>query len=409
MSENKSLPLSGVKVVELGTYVAVPSAARMLAEYGAEVIKVEPPNGDSWRVDCVSQQVTIGDYNAPLFAVQNSGKKFISLNTQTEAGREALFKLLAEADVFVTNVRMKSLQKVGLDYESLKDKFPKLVYYHFSGFGPVGPDAPRPGFDVAAFWARSGAMADWVTEGDFPIRSSTAFGDLACGSLILNGILMALINQRATGKGTYAHSSLMSSSLWYNSTGVIASQEPYGKKYPEDPLRPGNPFFSPYRCQDGEWIFLAAIGNYEKNRGRIAELLGLSEVFADERAASLISLRETDYIAEVVTRMNEAFLTKTADEWCEICRQNDLVYEKLRHYREVATDPQALANNYLAEVEFKSGNKTRMPAAPITFPELGRLGTQNVGGVGENTDEILAAVGYTPEQIAALRESKDVK
>lgn len=409
MSENQALPLSGITVVEMGTYVAVPSAARLLAEYGARVIKVEPLDGDPWRPGGAGHQVTIGDFNAPLYTNQNSGKQFIALNTRSQAGQEALMRLLGQADVFVTNVRMKSLKKMGADYESIKDKFPRLIYYHFSGFGPDGPDAPRPGFDLAAFWARTGGLVDWVTEGDFPFRPSNGFGDLASGALVTNGILMALLGRQNTGKGTYVHSSLMSSSIWYHGNAMIAAQDPYNKKFPEDPLRPGNPFFHCYRCKDGEWVVFAVLTGYPNNRARIGELLGLQDVFADPRAATLQSLKETDFLPQVVSRMNEAFLTKTADEWCEIFHQNDFVYEKLGHLKDIATDPQALANGYVEPVTFQSGTTTMMPAAPITFPELGRVGTQNIGGVGQDTAEILKDLGYTEAEIAQLQENQDVK
>lgn len=153
-------PLEGLRVVELGTHVAVPSSARLLAEYGADVIKVESLIGDDWRRSGLNVGLCIDDFCNTVFTIQNNGKKLIALDLKTPEGKDILLKLLERADVFVTNVRMKSLQKLGLDYDTLQKAFPRLIYCHFTGYGHRGPDADRPGFDVAAFWSRVGA--GWI-------------------------------------------------------------------------------------------------------------------------------------------------------------------------------------------------------------------------------------------------------
>ncbi|HOE09169.1 MAG TPA: CoA transferase, partial [Treponemataceae bacterium] len=180
MENKKSLPLAGINVIELATVVAAPAVGRVLATYGANVIKIEaPPDGDLIRGMSKGHQLPSEPYNSPLFDVLNSGKKTISINLKSEKGKEALHKLLEQSDIFITNVRMKSLIRMGLGYDALKDKYPRLIYGHFSGFGLEGPDADRPGFDTTAFWLRSGAIMDWVVPGSFVIRPSFGFGDLA--------------------------------------------------------------------------------------------------------------------------------------------------------------------------------------------------------------------------------------
>ena len=153
-------PLSGIKVVELATFVAAPVTGRILADLGAEVIKVEAPSGDGWRKTGAGYRPRFNKDENPVFDIYNTGKKFISLNLKTPEGKEALFKLLEDADVFLTNTRPAALQRLGLSYEDLKDKFPKLIYAIVLGYGEKGPEKDTPAFDTTAFWSRAGFLRD---------------------------------------------------------------------------------------------------------------------------------------------------------------------------------------------------------------------------------------------------------
>ena len=195
MTENIKMPLEGIKVVELATVVAAPTAGRMLSAYGAQVIKVESLAGDDYRVAGNFERVVCEDYKNPLFTIQNSGKKLVAINLKHPDGKAAMLKLLEDADVFLTNVRTGGLERLGLDYETLHERCSKLVYAHFSGFGPEGPVASNPGFDSTAFWLRSGPMADWQVPGSFPFNPTYAFGDMSTSSVLFSGILMALIGR----------------------------------------------------------------------------------------------------------------------------------------------------------------------------------------------------------------------
>ena len=161
MEQMKKMPLEGIRVVELATVVAAPTASRVLCAFGAEVIKVETKIGDEMRRAGEFEMVVCEDDKNPLFTIQNSGKLLTSIDLKNPDGKAAFLKLLETADVFLTNVRLPSLGRLGLDYETLHKAYPGLVYAHFSGFGPKGPDAAKPGFDSTAFWLRSGPMADW--------------------------------------------------------------------------------------------------------------------------------------------------------------------------------------------------------------------------------------------------------
>ena len=217
----KKLPLEGVKVVEMGTVVAAPTTARVLCAYGAEVIKVETLDGDVMRLAGTHEFTPYEDDLNPLFTIHNSNKKFLSLNFKTPEGKKILMDLLKDADVFITNVREKSLLRNGLDYETLKAWNPGLIYAHFLGYGDKGPVASNPGFDISAFWLRSGPIADWQTQGSFPFLPTYAFGDMATSSSFLAGILMALYAKKETGLGTKVNTSLFASGIWCNAIGVV--------------------------------------------------------------------------------------------------------------------------------------------------------------------------------------------
>ena len=407
--ENKTLPLEGVKVVEMGTVVAAPTTARMLCAYGAEVIKVEGLDGDVMRVGGVHEYTPYDDDLNPLFTIHNSNKKFISLNYKTEEGKKILLDLINGADVFITNVREKSLVRNGLDYETLKETNPSLIYAHFKGYGDKGPSANDPGFDISAFWLRAGALGDWQTKGSFPFLPTYAFGDMATSSAFLSGILMALYGREKTGKGTKVDISLFANGIWCNAIGVVQTQFEHKHMNP-DPLRPTDPFNQTYLCKDGRWIGVYC-NEYEMDREKWYGLFGIPEYATDPDYASIRVMGEKDTIKNVIEKCNEIFLTKTAQEWRDYLSANNCACEILKEQCEVSTDPQAIENGYMVPVEFLDEDHTTvmMPSPPISFSDYDKKEYKPTGPLGEDTDEILASLGYTPEEIAALKDKNAVR
>ena len=406
MEEKKMrLPLEGVKVVEMGTVVAAPTTARVLASYGADVIKVETLDGDVMRQAGTHEFTPYEDDLNPLFTVHNSGKKFISLNFKTAEGKKVLLDLLKDADVFITNVREQSLVRNGLDYETMKEHNPGLIYAHFLGYGETGPAANNPGFDISAFWLRSGPLADWSTQGSFPFLPTYAFGDMATSSAFLSGILMALYAKKETGLGTKVGTSLFASGIWCNAIGVVQTQFERKDLNPE-PLRPTDPFNQTYLCKDGRWIGVYC-NEYVMDKEKISKLFGIEWICDDPRCATIDTLQKTNAIEEVITQCNEIFLTKTAAEWREIFSTNNVACEIMKKSHEVSKDPQAIENGYVVPVEFPDADKTTvmLPNPPVWFSDYGRKEYKPTGPLGEDTDEILTSMGYTPEQIAAMKEA----
>lgn len=407
MAENIKMPLEGIKVVELATVVAAPTAGRMLSAYGAEVIKVESLTGDDYRVAGNFECVVCEDYKNPLFTIQNSGKKLVSIDLKQPEGKKAMLRLLDGADVFLTNVRTGGLQRLGLDYESLHERFPRLVYAHFSGFGPKGPVASNPGFDSTAFWLRSGPMADWQVPGSFPFNPTYAFGDMATSSVLFSGILMALLGRERTGHGTRVDTSLFASGIWCNAVAVVSHQPQFGGKRPLDPLRPADPFSQFYMCSDGKWIGIFD-NEYQRDLPKFAKLFGMPDIVENPDYASLSALAESDAIVEFVQRLNELFLTRSSGEWREYLSSNNVSCEVMHCIRDVSTDEQALANGYVKELKFKDGLSVMMPRPPVHFSDYEQREYVPTGRIGEDTDRVFMAMGYTEEEISQLREKKTI-
>lgn len=407
MTENIKMPLEGIKVIELATVVAAPTAGRMLSAYGAEVIKVESPAGDDYRVAGNFERVVCEDYKNPLFTIQNSGKKLTSINLKHPDGKAAMLRLLEDADVFLTNVRTGGLRRLGLDYKSLRERYPKLVYAHFSGFGPKGPVASNPGFDSTAFWLRSGPMADWQVPGSFPFNPTYAFGDMSTSSVLFSGILMALLGRVRTGRGTLVNTSLFASGIWCNAVSVVSHQPQFGGKHPLDPLRPADPFSQYYLCADGKWIGIFD-NEYQRDLPKFAKLFDMPDVTENPNYASLSALAESDAIVAFVERLNKLFLTRTSGEWRDYLSSNNVSCEVMHCARDISTDEQALANGYVQELEFKDGLKVMMPCPPVHFSDYEQRSYTATGRVGEDTDHVFAVLGYTEEEIAHLREENAI-
>lgn len=399
MSNEHVLPLEGLKVVELGTHFAVPAVARMMADWGAEVVKVEGLGGDAWRSVGRNQLCPVVDEENPFFTVPNANKQFIALNLKDPEGKEALMKLIGAADIFVSNMRMGALTKLGFDYETLSQAYPGLIYGHFTGYGYKGPDAAKPGFDSVAFWARSGSMLDWGTQGNFPFLAPTGAGDAMTASVLCAGLLAAVIGKKATGKGTFVSSSLMGASIWYNNACVVSTQ--YGNQFPKDKDHPANPFGWQYQCSDGEWLMIGVV-DYADAYRKIMPLFGYDDLLDDERFNTISAVQQ--HLDEFMPILRAGFMQDTRDHWVERIGALNIVIGKIGHLSELCTDPQAVANGFVTPVAFPSGKTVQMPAIPVEFSAYDTAGAYApTGAVGRDTEDVLARAGYTPEQIAALR------
>ncbi len=396
-------PLEGIKVVELASFVAAPTAGRMLAEMGADVIRVESTAGDPWRFYGVNCGLPVADEENPLFDLYNLGKRDIQLDTKTPEGKEILLRLLGEADVFITNNRLKSLVRAGLDYDSLKDRFPKLVYGLVTGYGQTGPDVDAPGYDGVAFFSRSGMLADMAEPGGYPASAPGCVGDGATGAALFGGICAALLNRERTGMGDFVETSLFGNAVWL--CGTMSAFEQYGYHYPKKRSEMGA-LYTFYKCKDGEWLHLA-VTQHDRYWRPLAEALNVPELAEDERFknAALISKNR----AQLIPLLEKAFSQFDYDEIAARLKERDIVFDRMRHYRELAADPQAVANGFVKEHIYENGHSFMMAMLPVHMRNMDETGTGRGPQMGEHTDEILKQYGYSEEEILRLKEAKAVK
>jgi crotonobetainyl-CoA:carnitine CoA-transferase CaiB-like acyl-CoA transferase len=402
---NQTKPLSGYRVVELSTFVAAPSCARLLADWGADVIKVEAGIGDPFRYFGGTMMMPNKENEAPAFELYNANKRGAVMDLKSAEGQEAFHKLLVTADVFVTNNRPEALKKLGLDYDNLKEKYPKLIHAVVTGFGEKGPDVDMPGFDVVAFWARSGFLADLVKPDEYPVYTPAGFGDLTVGSTLFGGICAALLNREKTGKGDKISVSLFGSAIWYSGLMIMSTQPRYGNVFPKARYN-GNPLAIPYRAKDGEWIMLSVI-EFERYWGVLCKAIGREELIADPRFDTRDRMMENK--PDLIKILEEVFQAKTSAEWMTILQKADIVHDKLRHLKDVVKDEQAWANDYLYNFTFPNGEQAVMPSTPIQSVEMGDLPRERGPFLGEHTKEIMEELGYSAEQIERMKASKTIK
>lgn len=406
MKDNINMPLSGIKVLELATVVAAPSASELLCAYGAEVIKVEPPiTGDILRQGGKQLNVPIEDNKNPIFTMHNNGKRFAAVNVRRPEGRKVLLKLLEDADVFITNMRIEPIKRLGLDYDSLKDRFPRLIYADLTGFGKLGPDARRRGYDTNAFWLRSGAVSDWQEGDNVPFYPAYGFGDVTTGMFLFSGILMGLLARERTGRGTEVSTSLFASSIWCNGNNLIRSQ--FDPNLKPDSKKPRSMINNYYRCQDGKWIFMCST-NYGKDYKKVSRLLGLDDICSDPRFADSGTLQSSGAAAEAAARYAEVFKSKSSDYWKKLFIKNDVACEVVGHIKDICKDKQAIINNYITEVEFADETKVMMPLPPLKFSAYGSKNYRRTDPIGSNTEEVLRDAGFSREEIQMLKDKKTI-
>lgn len=396
-------PLENVKVLELATYLAAPTCARVLADWGADVIKVEPPKGDIYRTMGPTQMCPITPEANPTFDNHNSGKKYVSLNLRSEAGMAVFHRLLAQADVFVTNNRPDALEAMHLTYEDLKDEYPKLIFAHVLGYGEAGPDYNKPGFDYTAFFSRSGILADLAPAGGPPCNIVTGMGDHAVSITLAGGICAALYRRTVTGLGEKVDCGLLQVGCFLLQAPIQSSY--YGKVMPRTRYDPNQANSNTYQCSDGEWIFLAATDYARQFPTLCRDVLGHPELLEDPRFSDRLSSIKNR--AELVKIYDEIFKTKTQDEWCALLSKADIAHERLQHFKDLPTDPQVLANHYMYEHTYPDGTKTVFANSPVHFGSVPHEGHvfQTSGPIGRDNDAVLTATGYTAEELQALRDS----
>lgn len=388
-------PLKGVKVVDLTTYLAAPTTVRVMGEWGADLIKVEAPKGDPAREQGAVFNMPFTDDENLAFDVANMDKRFITINLKTERGLEVMDKLLAEADVFVTNTRTKGLVKLGLDYDTLKVKFPRLIFAQVTGYGEKGPDKDKPGFDATCYMARGGVLGTTVDKGGSPMNPPNGFGDFQVSIALLAGICGALYNREKTGKGEKVTVGLQHAASFMLSVAMISAQ--YGNQYPKSRREVVNPFNNCYRTKDEKWVIMCC-PEYDRDFNKIMALLKLDDMVDNARYTNCALLNANKRNSEVIDRLDQAIAQINRVDLVKMLSDNELPCEAANEPLDVYEDEQVWANNILAMVDYPSG-KRMVPTNPILFESMPEPRLETCQSQGAHTQEIMKELGYNDAQI----------
>lgn len=387
--------LSGIRVIECGTYIAGPAAAAVMTDFGAEVIKIErPPHGDPYRYLSRVPGAPVSDL-AYCWILDGRNKKSIALNLEDDLGRQVLLKLVATADVLITNYQPSLVRKFRLSYEDLLPLNERLIYAHVTGYGDAGEEAERPSYDQTAYWAHSGLMFAMYNADGEPCRSPTGFGDHPTAMAVFGGIMLCLYRRTITGKGMKVSTSLVANGAWSNACLIQAAL--VGAQFSPRSTRKTalNPLVNHYVTRDQK-RFLTCCLDPKKDWSNLCRALDHSELIDDERFRTP-ELRGANAPA-LIAIIDEAVAHKDLAEWVDIFRRYEVIWAPVLSAMEVAGDRQMEANGVFAEI----APGLRTVSNPLNVAGAEKVKPRMAPEVGEHTLEVLRSLGYTDEASADL-------
>lgn len=389
--------LDGVKVVDLSQFLAAPTAGRIMGEWGADVIKVEAPKGDACRTQGAVFNMDYSDDENLGFDIANLNKRFITLNMKTPDGMKAFKDLLKDADVFLTSVRTKSLEHMGITWKSLHKEFPKLIFAQNRGYGEFGPKKDAAGYDATAYQARGGVQGTTVDKGSNPYNPVNGYGDFQVSLTLVAGICAALVKQRETGKGEKITVSLNHAAVFMQNVAMVSAQ--YGNKYPKSRKEVVNPFNDTYKTSDDRW-FVLCVPEYDRDFDKVMHDINRDDMCGNPKYNKMDTLNEEHTSNEVIAILENAFKKKPLKYWQELFDRDDLPLEACQVPEEIYKDPEALDNDEIRLMEFPSGNKRFIPTSPVRFESMGNPELIPSRAQGSDTVDILKNdLGYSDEKI----------
>ena len=393
---------SGVRIVELAQFVFVPAAGALLADQGAEVIHVEPPgSGDPYRTLRIADGRSTKSANLSM-EQNNRGKKSVGIDLKSKAGRELFLRLIETADVFLTSLRPKAIDALGLDIEALRARNAGLIYVRGNGVGFMGKEVNKAGYDASAFWARGGFAHSLRPAGvDAPVRPRPALGDHASAVAVAYGIAAALFKRSRTGEPTVVDVSLLASAMWILSADVVVSQTQTEQQMAATGRESRFPLSHAYRTSDGRFIQLMFL-DPERYWEPLCRRIGRADLLDDPRFASLE--RRVDNGADLTGEIAAAIAGRDWHHWRPIFEAWDAPWELVKTIHEVAADSQVAANGYVFDVEVSDGSKIKLASGPVGFDgRSAPLEPRRAPLLGEHTDEILRGIGIQSGELERLR------
>jgi crotonobetainyl-CoA:carnitine CoA-transferase CaiB-like acyl-CoA transferase len=396
-------PLAGVKVVEVAMWAFVPAAGGILSDMGASVTKVEPPDGDPLRGLVTGGGEPGADQGFVLsWENYNRGKRSLTLDLRQPAGVEVLYRLVKDADVFLTNLLPRARKRMKIDIEDLRAVNPKLIYAVGSGSGRQGPHADKGGFDAITFWARGGVASSVTPEElDYPVgMPGAAFGDCTSASVLAGGVCAAIAQRAMTGHAAVVDASLLNTAMWVMQRGITQTTLTGTDRLPpQSRKRIYNPLTHSYRTADGRFIVLNMLQSQRYWPG-LCEVIGRPELATDPCFAT-----DADRVRNgqaCVEALGEVFATRPLCEWREILARQEGQWDVVQYVGELKDDPQVAANGYMQNVDYGDGRTLDMVSAPLQF-DGAPMPVRAAPGLGAHSEEVLAELGYDDEAIIELK------
>jgi formyl-CoA transferase len=391
-------PFAGLKVIDCASFIAAPAAATTMADFGADVIKIEAPEGDPYRETYHAAGLPVTERNYP-WELDNRSKRSLCLDLKQAEGRDVLYRLVREADVFITNLPLPVRDRLKLDYASISALNPRLIYASFTAYGEVGPESGKTGFDATAYWARSGLMdlvkADHTAP---PSRPTMGMGDHPSAMAFYAAIITALFSRERTGHGSQVRSSLLANGLWSN--GIMVQGQLDGLQFAPRPPREqaANPFANIYRCADGRWINLA-LSSEARQFGLLMDALELGDWQTDPMLRTPQDCR--DHHVEVIARFDRQFVRHDLSYWRHRFDQAGITFGVIGVMADIDADEQMLAAGAL--VPFADGSGLTVNS-PFDLVGVDKIAPRRAPKLGEHSEDILREAGFGLSEIIRLRE-----
>jgi len=381
--------LEGIKVVDMGHFVAIPSAAAILADWGAEVIKIEPPTGEPQRGALDGMVEINGSELSWRTELHNRNKRSVALDLKKEAGKKIIYELVEKADVFMTNFQLSALNELEIDYETMSRLNPRLIYASVTGFGSNGPDRDKRGFDIAV---RARAGLQYFQSGGMMDRTT--------GTHVVAGIMAALFNRERTGQGQKLEFSLYHSIVWVLAADIQGAL--FSVPVPErDRAKVGNPIANTYLTKDGRWIRLQMLQS-DLQWPDFCQAIERPDLVNNPRFNNMAMRKQNS--EELIRLLDEIFATRNIEVWERFLTENDCIFSRVQTSAEVTTDPQALANNFFAELEHPRVGKIKLVNSPVKFNQNPASIRTPAPEIGQHTEEVLLEQGYSWDDIVRLKD-----
>jgi len=393
---------SGLKVVDFASFIAGPSAAVILSDFGADVVKVEPPSGDLWRHGHqIPPQPQAKD--AYPWHLANRNKRGMTLDLKSPSAQSVLERLVRWADVFIVNTPHPARKKLKLEYEYVVQWNPRLIYADLTGFGEKGPDATLPGFDITAYWARSGLLSMTRDAGSPPTWPVAGSGDNATAVGLYAAIVTALYRRERTGKGSYVTTSLLAEGVWSASVFIQAALCEANFFGLHDRAHPANAALNVYRASDGTWFVLIVMPD---KLAAVAKAIGRPDLLTDPRFSDPAKLMAN--MPQLTAILDQIFSSQPMSHWYEVFNGVHVTFGAVREPKEVVNDPQLRANDIVVPLEGAGGKLTSTISSPIQVHDVAKVPARRAPELGEHNEEILKQLGFDAQEIDGLRASGTV-